>query len=67
MQKYSFYNEFDNLITIKVKKQTIYNNSDRTKGVNIQIIGPTSISENIITMDEFKQLYKLMGKFNKQL
>jgi hypothetical protein len=64
--KNTFHNELDNKIEIKIKNQLIYNNNEKYKGTNIKIIGPSSVSENIITYNEAKELHKLLGKYLKE-
>ena len=65
----NFINEIGNRIKIKIKKQKDIGTNSKTKekikfdGVNISIIGPTSMSENIITLEEAKQLYKCLHDF----
>lgn len=71
MQKTSFKNEIGNKIDIKIKnvKDTGKNNRSDKKfrfdAVNIQIIGPTSVSENTITYEEAKKLNRLLNEFLK--
>lgn len=72
MKKIKFINEIGNTIIIKIKKHNDYGINYKTKekkkynGVSISIIGPTSMSENEITLQEAKELYKLLGQFLKE-
>ena len=65
----NFINEIGNKIKIKIKKQKDTGLNFKTKeknnftGVSISIIGPTTISENIITYKEAEELYLTLGKF----
>lgn len=59
----NFINEIGNKIKIKIKKQKDI--GINFTGVNITIIGPTSVSENIITYKEVQELYLTLGKFLK--
>jgi hypothetical protein len=65
----NFINEIGNKIKIKIKKQKDLGVNFETKeikkfiGVSISIIGPTSITENVITYKEAKELYATLGKF----
>ena len=71
MYKNNFENEIGNKITVKIKnvKDTGVNHktSDKYKfdAVNIQLIGPTSMSENTITYKEAKEMYKGLKIFFK--
>lgn len=63
MYKINFNNEINNKITLKIKNVKDTNKNHKTKNeykfdaVNIQLTGPTSISENIITYKEAEELY----------
>jgi len=63
MYKTNFNNEINNKITLKIKNVKDSNKNNKTKNeykfdaVNIQLIGPTSMSENIITYKEAEELY----------
>jgi hypothetical protein len=65
----NFTNELGNKIKIKIKnkKDTGVNYKTHQKikfdGVSISIIGPTSISDNIITYKEATELYLALQKF----
>jgi len=65
----NFINEIGNKIKIKIKKEKDTGINYKTKekikfnGVSISIIGPTSISENIITYKEAEELYVTLKKF----
>jgi len=65
----NFINELGNKIKIKIKNQkdsgVSYNTKEKIlfNGVNISIIGPTSLSENIITYIEAEELYFTLKKF----
>lgn len=56
----NFTNELGNDITISIASEDAAKN---IAGVNIKIIGPTSMSENIITIQEAKVLQKLLNKY----
>ena len=64
MYKNNFKNEINNNISVKIKNIKTtgvnYKTGDEYKfdAVNIQLIGPTSISENTITYKEAKEIYK---------
>jgi len=68
----TFTNEVGNRIKIKIKLQKDTGTNFKTKdkvsfeGVNICIIGPTSTSENTITLQEAKELHILLGQFLKK-
>ena len=63
MYKINFNNEINNKITLKIKNVKDTNKNYKTKNeykfdaVNIQLTGPTSVSENIITYKEAEELY----------
>jgi hypothetical protein len=65
----NFINEIGNKIKIKIKNQKDNGINYKTKekikftGVSISIIGPSSISENIITYKEAEELYLNLKKF----
>ena len=65
----AFTNELENKIKIKIKNQkdTGFNSKTKQKfkfdGISISIIGPTSVSENIITYKEATELYLALQKF----
>ena len=65
----AFINELDNKIKIKIKNQKDTGVNSKTKqkikfdGISISIIGPTSVSENIITYKEATELYLALQKF----
>ena len=65
----AFTNELDNKIKIKIKNQKDTGVNSKTKekikfdGISISIIGPTSVSENIITYKEATELYLALRKF----
>jgi hypothetical protein len=69
MYKNNFTNEIGNNIIVKVKniKNVGVNHKTGIKYkfdcVNIQLIGPTSMSENIITYKEAKEIYRGLGTF----
>jgi len=71
MYKNNFKNEINNKITIKIKnvKDTGINNKTGNKykfdAINIKLIGPTSMYENIITYNEAKEIYKGLSVFFK--
>jgi hypothetical protein len=68
MIKTAFTNELDNKIKIKIKNQKDTGVNSKTKqkikfdGISISIIGPTSVSENIITYKEATELYLALQK-----
>lgn len=72
MYKNNFKNEINNKITVKIKnvKETClnYKTGDKYKldAVNLQLIGPTSMSENIITYKEATEIYKGLSVFLKK-
>ena len=65
----AFTNELDNKIKIKIKNQKDTGVNSKTKqkikfdGISISIIGPTSVSENIITYKEATELYLALQNF----
>ena len=69
MEIKKFINEVGNKIQIKIKNKKITGKNNKTKeekkykGVSIQIIGPTSMSENNITYNEAVELHKALKKF----
>ena len=69
MYKTNFNNEINNKITLKIKNVKDSNKNNKTKNeykfdaVNIQLIGPTSMSENIITYKEAEELYSGLKEF----
>ena len=71
MYKHNFKNEIDNKITVKIKnvKETGVNHKTGNKykfdAVNLQLIGPTSMSGNIITYKEAEEIYKGLSEFFK--
>ena len=72
MVKKVFRNEIGNSITIKVKKKNGRGVNHETKqsikyqGVNVEIIGPTSMSGNEITIMEAKELLSALKQFFKE-
>ena len=71
MYKNKFKNEIGNKIKIKIKNVTDIGVNQKTNdkyildAVCLQLIGPTSISENIITYKEAKEIYKGLNVFFK--
>ena len=69
MYKNNFNNELNNKITLKIKNVKDSNKNSKTENkykfdaVNIQLIGPTSMSENIITYKEAEELYKGLKEY----
>ena len=67
MEKVEFINEIGNHIEIKIKsKDGFVVNSETKKNIKsvlIQIIGPTSMSENEITYEEAVQLQEILFTF----
>jgi len=65
----TFTNELENKIKIKIKNQKDFGVNYKTQqkikfdGISISIIGPTSLSENIITYKEATELYLALEKF----
>jgi hypothetical protein len=72
MERKKFTNEIGNKIDIKVKKKNGKGIEYKTgilkayKGVEIDIIGPTSMSSNEITIREAVELYNALGAFLKK-
>jgi len=69
MEIKNFINEVGNKIQIKIKNKRITAKNNKTKkykGVSIQIIGPTSMSENNINYNEAVELHKALKKFLKK-
>ena len=72
MYKFNFINEINNKIIVKIKNKkntgTNYKTKDKYKfdAISIQLIGPTSISDNTITYIEAVELYKGLGIFLKK-
>jgi len=68
MIKSRFKNEIGNAVIIKMKnvrdRGTNHKTGDVCKfdAINIQIIGPTSVSDNTITYKEARELHKGLGK-----
>ncbi len=64
-----FRNELDNKITVKIKKVKTTGTTHKTgethtyAAVNIQLIGPTSTSEQTITYKEAKELHDGLAAF----
>jgi hypothetical protein len=69
----NFTNELENKIKIKIKNQqdlgVNYKTQQKIKfnGISISIIGPTSVSENVITLEEAIQLHKCLGEYLKKM
>ena len=65
----NFINEIGNKIKIKIKNQKDtginYKTTEKIifNGVSMSIIGPTSMSENVVTYKEAKELYFALKKF----
>lgn len=59
MAEVKFTNELGNPISVSI---VAVEAAPGVKGVNIQIHGPTSLSENIITDAEARQLQKLLNQ-----
>jgi hypothetical protein len=65
----NFTNELENKIKIKIKNQkdsgVNYKTQQKIKfdGISISIIGPTSVSENVITYKEAIELNLALQKF----
>ena len=64
MKSTTFVNELNNKITVKVKQ---HRTDSRYRGVTVMIVGPTSMSENLITLKEAKELHKTLGKYLRDL
>lgn len=65
-----FTNELDNKIIVSVKQvKHTGNNKDKKKckftALSLAIIGPTSMAENFITVQEGYELYKLLHEYFK--
>lgn len=71
METTKFINEIGNKIQIKIKNKNGVGKNYKTgekikyKGASVQIIGPTSMSENEITYMEAVELHKVLSKFLK--
>jgi len=69
----NFINEIGNKIIIKIQKNTNFVINYKTKekikfdGISIYIIGPTSESGNVITLEEAIKLHKCLGEYLKKL
>ena len=69
----NFINELNNKIKIKIKNQkdfgVNYNTQQKIKfdGISISIIGPTSVSDNVITLEEAIQLHKCLDEYLKKM
>ncbi len=69
----NFINELNNKIKIKIKNQkdfgVNYNTQQKIKfdGISISIIGPTSASDNVITLEEAIQLHKCLDEYLKKM
>lgn len=65
----NFINELGNKIKIKIKNKRDTGMNCKTKekitfnGVSLSIIGPSSVSENIITRQEAEELYFTLKQF----
>ena len=65
----NFINEIGNEIKIKIKNQKDsginYKTTEKIifNGVSMSIIGPTSMSENVVTYKEAEELYFALKKF----
>jgi len=59
MAEVKFTNELGSPISVSVVAEEA---APGVKGVNIQILGPTSLSENIITVQEAKVLQTLLNR-----
>jgi hypothetical protein len=65
----NFVNEIDNRIRIRIKKHRGTGTNAKTgevqrfDGVNFCIIGPSSTSENIVTLKEAEELYECLKRF----
>lgn len=70
--KNTFINEIGNKITVKVKRAKDTGTNHKTKdkykfdAINLELIGPTSMSGNVITYLEAREMYKALGKFLKE-
>lgn len=73
MYKKVFINEIGNKITVKVKKHNGVGVNYKTKipkkykGVSLILIGPTSMSENQITLEEAREMHKALGAFLRDM
>lgn len=71
MYKQNFNNEIDNKIIVKIKNVKDIGTNNKTDdtykfdAINLQLIGPTSIYENIITYKEAKEIQKGLSIFLK--
>ena len=68
-KKYSFKNELGNQIETKIKKVTTEGTKSKTgeevsfDAISLSIVGPNSMTENIITFQEGEKLHQLLGLF----
>ena len=69
---HNFINELNNKIKIKIKNQKDFGVNYKTQqkikfdGISISIIGPTSVSDNVITLEEAIQLHKCLDEYLKK-
>ena len=69
----NFINELKNKIKIKIKNQKDSGVNYKTQqkinfdGISISIIGPTSVSDNVITLEEAIQLHKCLDEYLKKM
>ena len=69
----NFINELNNKIKIKIKNQKDFGGNYKTQqkikfdGISISIIGPTSVSDNVITLEEAIQLHKCLDEYLKKM
>ena len=69
----NFINELNNKIKIKIKNQKDFGVNYKTQqkikfdGISISIIGPTSVSDNVITLEEAIQLHKCLDEYLKKM
>ena len=70
---HNFINELNNKIKIKIKNQKDFGVNYKTQqkikfdGISISIIGPTSVSDNVITLEEAIQLHKCLDEYLKKM
>ena len=70
---HNFINELNNKIKIKIKNQKDFGVNYKTQqkikfdGISISIIGPTSVSDNVITIEEAIQLHKCLDEYLKKM
>ena len=62
----TFTNELGNKITVRVREADSEDHDNPCKTLSVSMIGPTSMSENIITLKEARKLSSVLRKYLKQ-